>query len=341
MDKEALFKQLQSWTNNVPLLILGSGASVPFKLPSMWALGEHIKNTISFPEAKDQKQFEEFVVEFDKTGDLELTLTKLQLRPIVLAKIVDETWKLVSKADIQAYEHFIQNDIDFPLANLVQYFLNTAGKKLSIITTNYDRLAEYASSLAEAVICNGFSQNPIGHFSNRLQLNNLASLSGYNGQVNIWKVHGSLDWFRTDEDENIQLPIRQSIPQGYRPLIVTPGLSKYSETHNEPYRTIFTQADSEIEQANGYLCIGYGFNDIHVQPKLITQIKNQKPIIVITKELTPKTRQSIIDNNCQNYILIEEANSKDSRVISSKFGEVIVEDTSYWELGEYLKLIIS
>lgn len=341
MDKEALFKQLQSWTNSIPLLILGSGASVPFKLPSMWALGELIKNTISFPETKDQKQFEEFVVEFDKTGDLELTLTKLQLRPIVLAKIVDETWKLVSKADIQAYEHFIQNDIDFPLAKLVQYFLNTAGKKLSIITTNYDRLAEYASSLAEAVICNGFSQNPIGHFSNRLQLNNLASLSGYNGQVNIWKVHGSLDWFRTNEDENIQLPIRQSIPHGYRPLIVTPGLSKYSETHNEPYRTIFTQADSEIEQANGYLCIGYGFNDIHVQPKLITQIKNQKPIIVITKELTPKTRQSIIDNNCQNYILIEESNSKDSRVISSKFGEVIIKDTSYWELGEYLKLIIS
>lgn len=341
MEKEAIFKQLQSWTNNIPLIILGSGASVPFKLPSMWILGEHIKSSIGFTDTNDQKQFNEFVTEFDKTGDLESTLTKLQLRKEVLSEIVNKTWELVNKSDLEAYEYFINNSNDFPFSKLLEHFLDTAGKKVSIITTNYDRLAEYASSLAKAVICTGYSQNPIGHFSKSIQSNNLASLKGYKGQVNIWKVHGSLDWFKSKEDENIQLPIRQKIPQDYSPLIVTPGLSKYSETHNEPYRTIFTQADSEIEQANGFLCIGYGFNDIHVQPKLITQIKNNKPIIVITKELTPKTKQSIIDNNCKNYMLIEEANSKDTKIYSSKFGEVIIKDTSYWELGEYLKLIIT
>ena len=341
MEKEDLLKQLQSWTNNIPLIILGSGASVPFKLPSMWVLGEHIKNSINFTDINDQEQFNEFIAEFDKTGDLESTLTKLQLRKDVLSEIVNKTWELVNEADLEAYEYFINNGNDFPLPKLLEHFLNTAGKKVSIITTNYDRLAEYASSLAKAVICTGYSQNLIGHFSNSIQSNNLASLKGYKGQVNIWKVHGSLDWFKSKEDENIQLPNRQHIPQDYNPLIVTPGLSKYSETHNEPYRTIFTQADSEIEKANGFLCIGYGFNDIHVQPKLIEQIKNKKPIIVITKELTPKTKQSIIDNKCHNYMLIEEANSKDTRIFSSKFGKVIIEDTCYWELGEYLKLIIS
>lgn len=341
MEKEDIYKQLQAWTNNIPLIILGSGASVPFSLPSMWVLGEHIKNSINFTDSNDHKQFAEFIIEFDKTGDLESTLTKLQLKPNVLAEIVNKTWELVNKADLEAYEHFIKKDVDFPLANLLKYFLNTAGKKVSIITTNYDRLAEYASSIAKAIICNGYSQNLIGHFSNSIQSNNLASLKGYKGQVNIWKVHGSLDWFKSKEDENIQLPNRQTIPQDYSPLIVTPGLSKYSETHNEPYRTIFTQADTEIEHANGFLCIGYGFNDIHVQPKLIAQIKNKKPIIVISKELTPKTKQSIINNKCQNYMLIEEANLKDTRIFSSKFGEVTIEDTCYWELGEYLKLIIS
>jgi hypothetical protein len=43
MDKDALLKTLQDWTNRVPLVILSSGASVPFKLPSMWTLGEHLK----------------------------------------------------------------------------------------------------------------------------------------------------------------------------------------------------------------------------------------------------------------------------------------------------------
>ncbi|HRB37654.1 MAG TPA: SIR2 family protein, partial [Bacteroidia bacterium] len=66
------------------------------------------------------------------------------------------------------------------------------------------------------------------------------------------------------------------------------------------------------------------------------------PIIVITKELTPKTKESIIDSKCKQYILIEEANKKDTRIYSSSFaGEQIVPDVSYWTLGEYLKLIKS
>ena len=56
MDTDALLKQLQDWTNRVPLIVLGSGASVPFKLPSMWALGEHIKNSIAFTNSDDQEQ---------------------------------------------------------------------------------------------------------------------------------------------------------------------------------------------------------------------------------------------------------------------------------------------
>ena len=60
------------------------------------------------------------------------------------------------------------------------------------------------------------------------------------------------------------------------------------------------------------------FNDIHVQPKLIAQIKSGKPIIVITKELTPKTKQSIIDAGCKQFILIEEANGKDTKNIFLK-----------------------
>lgn len=255
MDFDALLKLLQTWTNRVPLVILGSGASVPFKLPSMWTLGEHIKNNSRFTDSEDQAQFNSFKLEFDNNGDLEATLLKLQLRPNVLNEIIFKTWELVNGADIDAYERFITGKSEFPLTQLTEHLISTADKKLSIITTNYDRLAEYAASFAKAIICTGYAQNYIGHFSNAIHSNNLAKLQGFKGQVNIWKVHGSLDWFKTRNAEDIQLPLRNTIPDGFTPLIVTPGLTKYSETHNEPYRTIFTQADNEIENANGYLCI--------------------------------------------------------------------------------------
>lgn len=340
MDTDALLKQLQDWTNRVPLIVLGSGASVPFKLPSMWALGEHIKNSIAFTNSDDQEQFEKFKTSFDANGDLEATLSELQLRDNVLNEIVCKTWELVNKSDFEAYEQFLETTENFPLAKLTEHLLSTANKKLSVVTTNYDRLAEYAASFAKAIICTGYAQNYIGHFSNAIHQNSLSSIKGYNGQVNIWKVHGSLDWFKTMNDENIQLPLRHSVPRNSKPSIVTPGLSKYFETHNEPYRTIFAQADNEIETANGFLCIGYGFNDIHVQPKLIEQIKS-KPIIVLTKELTPKTKQSILTGNCKHYILMEEINGTDTKVYSSSFGEHIIPNVNYWSLGEYLKLIIS
>ena len=183
IDFEALLKLLQDWTNRVPLLILGSGSSVPFKLPSMWTLGDHLKKTISFANLDDQKQFDEFKSIFDKVQDLELTLLKLQLRPNVLNNIIFETWKLVSKHDLEAYNQFLNNKTNFPLAELTSYLLSSAQRKLSIIKTNYDRLAEYAASLSNAFICTGYSQNFIGHFSNSIHHNNLSTLKGYNGQA--------------------------------------------------------------------------------------------------------------------------------------------------------------
>ncbi|MCA0335184.1 MAG: SIR2 family protein [Bacteroidetes bacterium] len=338
MDFDALLKQLQDWTNKVPLIILGSGASVPFGLPSMWKLGEYLKNTLHFDNDIDNAQLEAFKKSLEDSNDLEKALLGIQLNDKVLRAVIEATWRLIAEADLQAYEQFVLNGKEVPLVILMKHLLSTTNRKLSIVTTNYDRIAEYSASTAEAFICTGYAQNYIGHFSDKIHTNALANINGYSGQINIWKVHGSLDWFETTVKENIHLPLRKDIPQNYKPLIVTPGLSKYAETHNEPYRTIFAQADTEIQNANGYLCIGYGFNDVHVQPKLIQQIKT-KPIIVITKELTPKTKETIIEGGCKNYILIEECNDKDTKIYSSSQGEHIIENVSYWNLAEYLKRI--
>lgn len=338
MDFDALLKQLQDWTNKVPLIILGSGASVPFGLPSMWKLGEFLKDTLHFDNDIDNAQLEAFKKSLEDSNDLEKALLGIQLNDNVLRAVIEATWRLIAEADLQAYEQFVLNGKEVPLVILMKHLLSTTNRKLSIVTTNYDRIAEYSASTAEAFICTGYAQNYIGHFSDKIHTNALANIKGYSGQVNIWKVHGSLDWFETPSKENIHLPLRKDIPQDYKPLIVTPGLSKYAETHNEPYRTIFAQADTEIQNANGYLCIGYGFNDVHVQPKLIQQIKT-KPIIVITKELTPKTKETIIEGGCKNYILIEECNDKDTKIYSSSQGEHIIENVSYWNLAEYLKRI--
>lgn len=326
---EELLKRVQSIVNEIPLVILGSGSSIPYGIPSMYDLGECLKSNIALDGKDDIAQFELFKQNLEISKDLEKALEGVNPSKNVLNAIIQQTWNCINALDLKAYEHLITG-CDFPLTELIKHLISTTKKQLSIITTNYDRIAEYAASFAGALICNGQQQNYYGYSTGDTEVN---SITGYGGLVKLWKVHGSLDWFKSSDGMNVQLPLRHNIPSLFTPSIVTPGLSKYSETHKEPYRTILTKADSEIKNANAYLCIGYGFNDEHVQPLLIQGIKSGKPIIVLAKRITERTKQSIINNGCKHYILFEEHGDNDTQVYSSEFGDQTIENVSLWNLS--------
>jgi hypothetical protein len=335
-----ILRKIQDWVKSVPLIVLGSGASVPFRIPGMWALGNFLKEEMHFEAPEDIEQFHEFKHALEEFQDLEISLSKLNLRESLLQQIISKTWEYISKYDLEAYESLLDQARSFPLADLVSFLVSPSQKKLTIVTTNYDRIAEIAASRAKCYICTGYAMSYLGHANDIHRARETKTLRGFNGQVNIWKVHGSLDWFKGPDGVVSHFPLRKNIPSNYFAQIVTPGLRKYNETHNEPYRTILAEADKEIERANFFLCIGYGFNDSHVQEKLISQIRGNKPIIVITKQLSPNAKKAIIENKCKNYILIEEGEKPlESRIISSICEEVVVDRPNLWQLQEFLKLI--
>lgn len=337
---EELLALVQKWINNVPTIVLGSGASVPYKIPGMFDLGNYIKENCIFTEDQDIAIFKEFTDKFNQTTDLEASLLEIKVTKNVVDSIVAKTWECINNADLEAYDKILTSEYKLPLKDLLQYLIRTSDHKVSVITTNYDRVAEYAASEINAYINNTFSQNYIGKSTTNLSKILPANLHGYNGIVEILKVHGSLDWFKSIEDIKYQLPLRKTIPKNYTPSIVTPGVSKYEETHMEPYRTIFSKADNIIESSKAFFCVGYGFNDSHFQPKLIDQIKNGKPIIVLARTLTDKTKQSIIDNNCKNYFLFEKGGDNQTRIYSSKLEAPIIENSNIWSFDEFINLII-
>ncbi len=335
---EKLLKQIQEWTNNVPLIVLGSGASIPYGLPGMGRLGEYLKQNINFTaeQNEEQQQFESFKNKLDKTNNLEEALSNLNLSEQVTSSIVNKTWEMINQADIELFEQVITKNKTFSLTRLLEHYLNTSGEKATIVTTNYDRIAEYASNLANASVVNGFSYNYVGKFSDNFNFKPRNTR-----QINLLKVHGSLDWFKQKDGNIIQLPLQKQLLTPLSPLIVTPGTSKYAETHYEPYRTIITESDKAINNATGFLCVGYGFNDSHVQTKIIEQIKkNKKPIIMITRNLTDSAREIINSGECDNYIFIESESENNTKFYSSQFGEHIIENSKYWSLDEYLTMIL-
>ena len=132
------------------------------------------------------------------------------------------------------------------------------------------------------------------------------------GVVNLWKVHGSVDWFRNsakDKQEIVTaLPITNGHPgEQWTPAIILPDNAKYQQAHMEPFRTIMREADTAIANSNSILCIGFGFNDIHILPKLKDRCKIPKTtLVILAEELTPEAVNFFRQCKCHNRMALQK-----------------------------------
>ena len=331
-ERDKFAKIIQRYLEKQPVIILGTGATIPYGLPSMPELANHLKESI-----KDKStEWGSFLSALEKKGDLEIALQEAQLPPALTSKIIISTWQFINHKDLGYYEKLInETEKEFPLRDLFLKLLQSHPKHLKVITTNYDRIAEYAADLVEAIIHTGFSGKYLLSFTQ----NYLKNYPNQN-RVDIWKVHGSLDWFNRGSNLSFSSPLAKEIPENTMPLIVTPGIIKYQQTHLEPYRTVMHEADKALMQATCFLCIGYGFNDEHVQPKLIQQVQQKgKPIVTIVKKLTEAGKDLLLENHVKSIVL-EEAGTNKTCFHYFENNEYKSEtmDGNFWRLNEFLNL---
>jgi len=330
-------KQAQNYYGKAPLIVLGSGASAAHGLSGMGALAAHlIKHTdILGLSPVDEVSWDQFCQLLTYGVDLESALHQVSVSEELTVRVIKATWSLINSEDIQTFRNCLQDRTIFPLGRLITHMFRSSLKKINIVTTNYDRLAEYACEQERLHHYTGFSHG----FFRQLAPADEITISR---KVNIWKVHGSLDWFKSPLEDIVALSNIDDIPNNYEPQIVTPGAQKYHRTHLEPYRSIINNADQAITAAGSYLCIGYGFNDEHIQPKLIAKcVRQNSPITIITYALSEATRKHILDGNAQNYLAIERGITDDQSVVYSSLQDTpITVDKNIWSLNGYLKLIM-
>lgn len=330
-------KQAQEYYAQAPVIILGSGASMAFSLPGMSELAEYIKSNMDVGEipAEQTGNWSEFCGLLDTGTDLEAALHHVNFSEEMTGLIVSSAWELISQRDNEAYEKSLLDSSLFPLGKLITHMFRSSLNTLNIITTNYDCLAEYACDQEGTHYYTGFSTG----YTRRLCPPNHIKCAR---TVNIWKVHGSLDWFCSEWGETISISKPKLLPDSYRPQIVTPGIQKYQKTHLEPYRTIIGSADSALETSNSYLCFGFGFNDEHIQPKLLAKCeRNNASITVVTYALTEQAKKLLFSGRIANYLAIERGDSDtQSRIYSSLHKDSIVVDANYWSMGGFTNLIM-
>jgi hypothetical protein len=314
--KESVFKIVQGFLRNPPLIVWGSGATISFGLPSMWTLNETLKEKIDG---------------FDTSNDnLEVELGKEKYQE-QMPQIKDVIWNKINEADISVLDKISSNNTGSfkGIKLLIEKFIEAHPQVLNIVTTNYDRVLEYTMAYEGVSFTDGFEGKVLSGFDENLFQNK--------SMINLIKVHGSLNWFNVDGE----IRYLNNISTNHQPQIIAPGRNKYQEAYSSPYRELIQKADNAIKEASSFLVVGFGFNDEHLTPRIRTQIKKGIPIVLITKAITESTFNEIKD--AEKYLLIEELDTKTSRVIyknNNSEGEQSVKlEGNYWQLLQFMEIL--
>lgn len=333
---ETVVKRAQKCLEAVPVIVLGSGASAAYGIPGMGPLRDHLLEQIQPPEddAIASKIWEEFKSHL-QANDLESSLQKVQLSEQLLKAVIRETWSLINQADLKIFERTVRGDVSLALTDLYRYLFSSTRRVVSVITPNYDRIAEYAADAGDFAHHAGFSYGYIRFRDSSWRLTRGGSAAR---TVEIWKVHGSLDWFKRDDDTLVALPPGVLPPEGLIPAIVTPGVTKYQIAYQEPFRSAINGADVALQKATAYVCIGYGFNDEHIQPKLMERVVRASiPIVVLAKTLTASAKGFLLSGRCKEFLAVEDDGDGGTLAYSPEhLSGVRIPELNLWSLQEFL-----
>lgn len=339
MSIENIGKLAQNCVQHHPVVVLGSGASVPHSIRGMGALADVLKDNLTI-EGKEEQDAWTLIRTALANGDgLEEALQKTTAPASLVQKIVEHTWLTVAADDLALLQRAAKGAETFPLSDLIRGLFTSTNNTMHIVTPNYDRVAEYAADVADYIHATGFVP---GFIRRREGADTITVRKGsYPARiVRIWKVHGSLDWFEDTQGQVVSLPLSDTLPAAFSPLIVTPGISKYERTHDEPFRSAIQGADAALGAANAVLCIGYGFRDRHIQPKLVERCRQKNvPIVVLARTLTDEAKDFLRTNAGTAYLAMEHC-EEGTRVFTHDAPDgAVIEGRELWSFVSFNELV--
>lgn len=311
--EEKVFHAVQKFLREPPVIIWGSGATVSYGLPSMSDFNEVLHSQLE---------------EFDETANLEVKLGTVEnqdkineIRNIIRNEVVKQDTECLKKA--------IKNISYFEAINkMIDKFYNAHPQKIDIVTTNYDRVLEYALSMHRYNYTDGFTGRSLSQFD--------PSAFGTKQIINLIKVHGSLGWV-TYKNSIFVLPCEYNIDE-IEHVMILPSKKKYEDAYKEPYRTLITKSDEAIDAAKSFLVVGFGFNDEHLTPRIENKIKQGFPIVIIVKEATASCK-SKLENSTDHVILEQDQRmTKVTLMENGQHWEMEI-DENYWKLNNFMRIL--
>ncbi len=326
------------------LLIVGAGLSIAEGIPGMGPLAAHLKGVVpaKLTSAPDLA-WNDVVAALDSGDHLEAAMGKANLQASTVDAIVEATALFISAKEREVFESVLSGERILPFTTFVKHLFK-AGKKFHLITSNYDRLIELATEVAEIGVDSRFFGYLYGR-SDPKRSGDSHRESYIAGRTSafrpleclcVHKPHGSLDWYEVGGKV-----VR--CPMGVRkvPVIITPGASKYRKSFQWAFDDQRTSGNRGAANATRLMFIGYGFNDDHLEQYLCPGLKLAKPSVIVAKELSNNARRVVENSKGIDVTALCAVSRSDlrTRIISSSGAELIV-DEQLWNLEGFNKGVL-
>jgi len=274
-------------------LFLGSGASASFGKPTTLEFKDKLRKEAPFSDDPVKRLYHELLT-YSEFPDIEYVLECLknlaEFKQTQGSRLIFNTNKdirfiadgreaqigvLASNID-RFYDHIINRLFDFYTITLndlplVKKIYSTIagpllekGKIFEIFTTNYDLAIEKFCALEGITAIDGFEYDPVSG----LNLWNPeifdAPTNSNTAQVNLYKLHGSLNWVNHVQHSFVKLGDNQTrVQTGFMKsnLLIHPTLSPKVEEGKEPFKTLIENFGKRLEKSKSCIVIGFSFRD--------------------------------------------------------------------------------
>jgi SIR2-like domain len=314
--------------------LFGSGTSVN-AIPTMAGLFKAVKEKVDGLNDKDDEfviqEFEQ-ITEKVKDENLEEILGILYSHSGYLNGKNDKEEKLKTcNTLIKLIEEviFTEINVDFSstsakntLKTYQDFYQKVALRnkdlsRISIFTTNNDLFNETALNSLNIHYINGFNSginryfNPALFkytFSKRMDTS-IDKFEPVENMVNLYKIHGSVNWVEDDENQNTFFKIKEiSIPDNTKEnVLIYPTPTKQNKSLGSPYVEMFREFQGKLlEPLSALFVIGYSFSDEHVNNVIYQALATNSTMnLVIINDVSDKPIFNIDDNRI--YKIWEEA----------------------------------
>jgi len=102
MEKSKIFEMIQKYLIDVPVLLIGTGVTIPMGIPGMWDLSKHLCKSLG-EKYENCPTWCQVVADLEKGVDLESALTGISPSQDLINDIAIKTWEFISTHGLQLH----------------------------------------------------------------------------------------------------------------------------------------------------------------------------------------------------------------------------------------------